>query len=69
VDIAGAKLIKRLYLDLRSKGISLKIAEAHASVRDMLRAEEIEYLLGHISRKVSVDDLVNSENQLLNEPS
>jgi MFS superfamily sulfate permease-like transporter len=69
VDIAGAKLIKRLYLDLRSKGISLKIAEAHASVRDMLRGEEIEYLLGHISRKVSVDDLVNSENQLLNEPS
>jgi len=69
VDIAGAKLIKRLYLDLRSKGISLKIAEAHASVRDKLRAEEIEYLLGHISRKVSVDDLVNSEDQLLNEPS
>jgi sulfate permease, SulP family len=68
VDIAGAKLIKRLYLDLKSKGISLKIAEAHASVRDMLRAEEIEYLLGHISRKVSVDDLVNSDDQPLKEP-
>jgi hypothetical protein len=41
------------------KGISLKIAEAHAQVRDMLRSEEIEHLLGHISRKVSVDELVN----------
>jgi SulP family sulfate permease len=60
VDIAGAKLIKRLYLDLKIKGIELKIAEAHASVRDMLRAEEVEHLLGHISRKLSVDDLVNS---------
>ncbi len=65
VDIAGARLIKRLYLDLQSKGIALKIAEAHASVRDMLRAEEIEYLLGHISRKISVDDLVNSDDQLV----
>jgi len=27
-------------------------------VRDILRAEEIEHLLGHISRKVSIDDLV-----------
>jgi sulfate permease, SulP family len=60
VDIAGARLIKRLYIDLKSKGISLKIAEAHAGVRDMLRAEEIEHLTGHISRKVSVDDLVNT---------
>jgi hypothetical protein len=28
-------------------------------VRDILRAEEIDHLLGHISRKVSIDDLVN----------
>ena len=68
VDVAGARLIKRLYLDLKSKGISLKIAEAHASVRDMLRAEETEYLLGHISRKVSVDDLVNCDDQPLKKP-
>ena len=59
VDIAGAKLIKQLYLDLKAKGISLKLAEAHASVRDILRIEEIEHLYGHISRKISVDDLVN----------
>jgi sulfate permease, SulP family len=58
VDRAGAKMIKRLYQDLKSKGILFKIAEAHAEVRDMLRSEEIEHLLGHISRKVSVDELV-----------
>jgi SulP family sulfate permease len=60
VDIAGARLIKKLYRDLAPRGISLKIAEAHAMVRDMLRAEGIEHLLGHISRKVSVDDLVKA---------
>jgi SulP family sulfate permease len=59
VDIAGAKIIKKLYLDLQAKGISFKIAEAHARVRDMLRVEDLEFLLGHISRKVTVDDLVN----------
>jgi high affinity sulfate transporter 1 len=59
VDTAGAGLIKKLYLDLKRKGISFKIAEAHAEVRDILRAEEIEHLMGHISRKVSIDDLVN----------
>jgi sulfate permease, SulP family len=58
VDREGARLIKRLFADLEVRGISLKIAEAHAQVRDMLRAEEIEHLLGHISRKISVDELV-----------
>ena len=59
VDTAGAGLIKKLCLDLKGKGITFRIAEAHAGVRDILRAEEIEQLLGHISRKVSIDDLVN----------
>jgi MFS superfamily sulfate permease-like transporter len=63
VDIAGARLIKKLYLDLKAKGISFKLAEAYASVRDILRIEEIEHLLGHISRKISIDDLVKESIQ------
>ncbi|MEI7981375.1 MAG: sulfate permease [Bacteroidota bacterium] len=58
VDRAGAAMLKRLYLELKAKGISFRIAEAHAQVRDMLRAEELEGLVGHISRKDSVDELV-----------
>lgn len=58
VDIAGARFIKQLYLGLKASGISFKVAETRAGVRDILRAEELEELLGHISRKVSVDDLV-----------
>ncbi len=58
IDISGARLIKKLYVDLKSKGIILKIAEAHSGVRDILRAEGMEELTGHISRKISVNDLV-----------
>jgi len=46
VDREGARIIKRIYLDLKAKGISFRIAEAHAEVRDMLRSEGIEHLLG-----------------------
>jgi sulfate permease, SulP family len=63
IDISGARLIKKLYLDLKSRGIMLKIAEAHAGVRDILRAEELEELTGHISRKISVNDLVNATRE------
>jgi high affinity sulfate transporter 1 len=59
VDIAGARFIKKLHLDLKARGVSFKIAETRAGVRDILRAEDIEDLMGHISRKVSADDLVN----------
>ena len=59
VDLAGAKLIRRLYHDLAAKGISFKIAEAYSGVRDRLRAEGLEHLFGHISRKYSVSDLID----------
>lgn len=58
IDIAGARFLKQLYKDLKTKGITLKIAEARSEVRDILRAEKLEDLLGQISRFVSVDDLV-----------
>ncbi|MGG7034737.1 MAG: SulP family inorganic anion transporter [Flavobacterium sp.] len=58
IDIAGARFLKRLFLDLKAKNIDFKIAEARAEVRDTLRAENMEDLLGYISRFVSVNDLV-----------
>jgi SulP family sulfate permease len=58
VDIAGARFLKKLFIDLKKKKIALKIAEARSEVRDTLRSENLEDLLGHISRFVSVDDLV-----------
>jgi len=63
IDITGARFLKQLFTDLEAKNISLKIAEARAEVRDNLRAEGLEMLLGHISRATSVDDLVVSAVQ------
>jgi len=61
VDRAGAQMIGQLYLDLKTRGIVLHIAEARAGVRDILRNEEIDKLTGKISRQVSLNDLVEDE--------
>jgi high affinity sulfate transporter 1 len=63
IDSSGARLIKKLYIHLNELGISLRLAEAHAKARDMLRYEGIEHLLGHISRKHSLHDIVENSIQ------
>ncbi len=58
IDSSGARLIKRLYIYLKSKNIEFKVAEAHFGVRDILRKEDIEHLLGHVSRRDNLHDVV-----------
>jgi high affinity sulfate transporter 1 len=58
IDSSGARLIKRLYENLKSRGIEFKVAEAHSEVRDILRLEDIEHLLGHVSRRDTLHDVV-----------
>jgi SulP family sulfate permease len=58
IDSSGARLIKRFYLNLEARGIQLKVAEAHSEVRDILRFEDIEHLLGHVSRRDTLHDIV-----------
>jgi carbonic anhydrase len=58
IDSSGARLIKRLYMNLKERGIELKVAEAHSGVRDILRYEEIEHLLGHVSRRDTLHDVL-----------
>jgi sulfate permease, SulP family len=58
IDSSGARLIKRLYENLEKKGIAFKVAEAHSEVRDILRFEDIEHLLGHVSRRDTLHDVL-----------
>lgn len=58
VDVAGAKMLLQLSSQLKEKNIQLKIVEALSDVRDMLRKLGMEEVIGHISRKVSVNDAV-----------
>jgi MFS superfamily sulfate permease-like transporter len=60
VDLAGARMLARLSTDLAARGIALRLAEAHASVRDLLRAEGLEATAGPISRRLSVADVIEA---------
>jgi anti-anti-sigma factor len=58
VDVAGSKMLLQLSNELNKKGIKLRIVEALSNVREILRKQGMEEIIGHISRKVSVHDLV-----------
>ncbi|CAB3804757.1 putative sulfate transporter [Paraburkholderia caffeinitolerans] len=60
VDIAGARMLVTLHTDLVDAGRRLRIVAAHGSARDILRAEGLGELVGDISRRVSVDDAIET---------
>ena len=66
IDIAGLRFLRQLFLELKEKGVTLKIAEARSEVRDVLRIEKLDLLFGPISRFDSVDELVieSSKNKI-----
>lgn len=63
VDLAGARLLKSLHQDLASRGIQFRIAEAHANVRDLLRAEGMEERVGYMGRRMSVEQAITEFEQ------
>jgi SulP family sulfate permease len=58
VDLAGARMLTKLCGELAERGAALRLAEAHAMVRDILRAEGLDARTGAISRRTSVEELV-----------
>ena len=58
IDSSGARFIKSLFLNLQARGIIFKVAEAHSEVRDILRFENVEHLLGHVSHRDSIQDII-----------
>lgn len=60
VDVAGAQLLSKLQRDLRARGVQLRLAEAHARVRDLLRAERLEEVVGYFGRHLSVDQVISA---------
>ncbi len=60
IDSSGARFIKRMYNELVEMGISYRLADAHAEVRDMLRKEDVEDLFGKISRRDSLHEVVSN---------
>jgi MFS superfamily sulfate permease-like transporter len=63
VDLAGARMLNALHDELSKIGVLLRIVEAHALVRDLLRAEGLEAQVGPINRYASIDDVVEDFEQ------
>jgi anti-anti-sigma factor len=68
VDVAGARLLTGLHRDLTKREVQLRIVEAHAKVRDLLRAEGLEEQVGYLGRHLSVDQAI-AEFQEKNPPT
>ena len=60
VDVTAALMLSSVQRELSAAGIQLRFVEAHASVRDLLRTGGTECRIGQVSRRVSLDDLVES---------
>jgi SulP family sulfate permease len=58
VDLAGARMLTRLSTELAARGAAVRLAEGHATVRDILRAEGLDGKVGPISRRISVADAI-----------
>lgn len=61
VDVAGARFFLHLEDNLEKKGIGLQIVDALGQARDILRAEGMEKEIGHISRKLTIHDVVTAQ--------
>jgi high affinity sulfate transporter 1 len=58
VDIAGARMLRRLHDELAGKEIGFRVVGAHSDVRDRLRFEKLQDWVGPINRHVSLGDAV-----------
>jgi MFS superfamily sulfate permease-like transporter len=57
VDIAGARMLGEVQRELAGAGASLRLVDARAAVRDLLRAE-IGTSVGEVTRRLSIDDAI-----------
>jgi MFS superfamily sulfate permease-like transporter len=57
VDIAGARMLGEVQRELALRGAKLRLVEARADVRDLLRAE-IGASVGEVSRRLSIDSAI-----------
>jgi MFS superfamily sulfate permease-like transporter len=58
VDMAGANMLKSLNEELSRREIKLRVVEAHAKVRDLLRAEGLEGQVGYLGRHLSIEHAI-----------
>jgi high affinity sulfate transporter 1 len=71
VDVAGARMLRRLHDELAEERIAFRVVGAHSEVRDRLRFEKLQNWVGPINRHVSLGEAVtigalsNEESRIL----
>jgi SulP family sulfate permease len=68
IDVAGAKMLSTFHRDLARQDVRLRIVEAHAKVRDLLRAAGLEEQVGYLGRHLSVDQVLIEMRDLIEAP-
>jgi high affinity sulfate transporter 1 len=58
VDVSGAAMLAELGRELAGQGVALRLVEARSGVRDLLRAEGLGEHVGEVSRRISLDDVI-----------
>jgi high affinity sulfate transporter 1 len=58
MDLTGARMLARLTDELAKRHVALRLAEVHATTRDLLRAEGLDRKLGGIDRFTSLADVI-----------
>jgi SulP family sulfate permease len=58
VDVPGARFLMQLEDELEKKDIGFRIVDALGNVRDILRAEGMEKEIGHISRRMTINEIL-----------
>jgi high affinity sulfate transporter 1 len=61
VDVAGARMLRRLHDELAGKNIGLRVVGAHSEVRDRLRFEKLQEWVGPINRHVSLAEAMATD--------
>jgi len=59
MDLAGVRMLATMHDALRASGTALQVVGAHAEVRDVLRAEGLDKLVGHLDRRTTIADAVD----------
>lgn len=68
VDVAATNMLIGLHRDLRKRDVRLRVVEAHARPRDLLRAAGLEEHVGYFGRHTSVDQAVTEQEPAGNPP-
>jgi high affinity sulfate transporter 1 len=61
VDVAGARMLRRLHDELAGRNVGLRVVGAHSEVRDRLRFEKLQDWVGPINRHGSLGEAVTMD--------